>query len=184
VVPKDRVRVFEMHVQCEVDQPQSGLATESHVATRRHELQVRFDVAVVRGRHDAPSADSHVHEILQRRQEICKAGLSHPITQVQDLAAPNEQRVSLLEGGDPAVSLDAGERSEFQQFQRFPPQPPLGSPSMLPLHHRIRVDPTGHEQRARLGDRPTQEVAERVVNARVGDSIRSKSFMTSPGGRD
>ena len=92
------------------------------------------------------------------------------MAQVQHVAAPNEKCVRLLEGGDPTLSLDAGQRREFQHTQRLPPELTQGA-LRLPADRLASllaaagegVDRGGYKQCAGLGDRLAEEIDQRLV---------------------
>jgi hypothetical protein len=49
------------------------------------------------GHRHAPGADSHVDSLgPKRRQKVLQTRLTHPVAQVERIAAPNQQGVSLL----------------------------------------------------------------------------------------
>ena len=49
-------------------------------------------------------------------------GLPHPVAQVERVAAVHQQRVGLLDPGDPPLLVEAGQRGELQHAQGLPPQ--------------------------------------------------------------
>ena len=51
--------------------------------------------------HHAPGAQSHPHRLAQRREQVGESGLPHPVAQVEDVTARDEQDVRLPDPRDP-----------------------------------------------------------------------------------
>src|SRR6202012_1402431 len=82
---------------------------------------------------------------------------------------------------DPHLPLDAGQRGKLQHSQRSPThlakriaKRSANHPIGLVSPAGQSVDRGGNKKRARLGYRFAQQLNQRVVNARVADSCRSK----------
>jgi hypothetical protein len=160
--------------------------SEHDVFRREHTKAVagRIIVALSQGggRRHAPGADSHIDRPgPQRRQQVCESGLPHPVAQIQDVAAPEQQGVSLLDRRDPIFFSYAGQRGELQYSQGLPTQFAQGgfgfSADRLPCHTStagVRVYRGGNEEAVGLGNRFAQQVDQRVVDARVADTRRSE----------
>ncbi len=57
----------------------------------------------VGGHYEAPSTDANVDRLVQRRKQVSEPGLPRPVTQIQAVAASDEQGVSLLDQRDPML---------------------------------------------------------------------------------
>src|SRR6201996_2436914 len=136
----------------------------------------------VPGHHHAARTQPHIDRLAQqRRQQIRNPGLPHPVRQILAIASSDQQRVRLLEHGDPHLPLNARQRSKLQHSQR-PPTHLAKRIAQRSADHPIRyvspigqrVNRGGNKKRARLGHRLAQQLNQRVVNARVADTCRSK----------
>ncbi len=130
------------------------------------------------GHHHAPGAQPHVDRVAQRRQEVGQAGVPHPVGQIHRVAAIDQQHVGLLDGRDPMLLFNAGQRGEFQHAQRLPPQFAHGAFGFVaadepPSHARAvgeGVAGGGDTEGVALGNRFAQQVEQRVIDAGVFDA--------------
>ncbi len=102
---------------CEINQTKCRFAPECHIAAFGRKLKVPFGIAVKGSHNDAPRTNPDVHQVLERRQSISEAGLAHPVLQIHHVAAPDEQRIGLLESRAQFLLPDARQGREFEQRQ-------------------------------------------------------------------
>jgi hypothetical protein len=114
---------------------------------------------------------------LSDGQQVRQPGFAHPVAQVEDVAAGDEQGVRFLNQRHPPFPVDAGQRCQLQHADGLPAQVDHGVlgvaadelPSLLArADHGMPVLRSRDAQRGGLSDRLAKKSDERVADAGVG----------------
>lgn len=167
--------VIQMREHCKIDKPQRFITTVGWIPANE-------EVPDVRCHYHTPSTHSHI-DCVERRQEVCKPGLPHPMAQVEGVAARHQQDVRLPDQRHPAVFVDAWQRCKLQHSNGFPAQVYHGilffPADELPgfdagADPGVSVHRGGDAQGVGVGDWLAQHVNQRVMYAFVNDTRRCK----------
>ena len=82
---------------------------------RRHPSDLHAPVGRAAWPRPPPRCVLVLHDLgPQRRLQVSKAGLPHPMAQIQGAPSPDQQRVDFLDNHDPMLFPDRGQRGELQ----------------------------------------------------------------------